>query len=351
MFMHVGLEFPIRAALIAYRLKWRLADAALLVATVYEFPLRVILWFASTVTYVALCWKSHAYTPWEQFWRWAFPIIVLVTTATQVFSLRAHGQLYRKAARGPGAPSPEYAFSDSSNEAVLPQTIDATALVLEDSARPGDDSSKAGKRTGAKNEHAPSVERSSATETSKLNGLVNKHSLAVVSYRLFFLPLFAVLLVAPSVFSIADDGYITGVVPERRIVIVGGGIAGLGAAWAMKVSQGSNRFRVTVLDGASWLGGAALSAYGEDDTRGTVFLEHGFAAFKYYFCFELLLESLGVDTFLTAHTFAAVYGDADNGTSNIMGPSLPGVSFGDNRFHKFMPEIDLLDKKLTRALE
>jgi hypothetical protein len=54
-----------------------------------------------------------------------------------------------------------------------------------------------------------------------------------------------------------------------------------------------------------------ISAYAEDDTRRTVFYEHGFAVFKDHFCFELLLESLGVDTFLTAGSVTAVYGDAE----------------------------------------
>jgi hypothetical protein len=176
MFMHVGLEFPIWAALIAYRLKWWLAAGALYVATVYELLLRVALWFASTVTYIALCWKSHTYTPWELFWRWAFPIVMVLQIVPQVYSLRVHWQLSRKAVQATDAPPPgairkSFIGSDSSSKR-RSFMFDQEAPLRSTDARSTDTGSRGSHSKGGKpirRSHTPPRSKSSTESGDFLN--------------------------------------------------------------------------------------------------------------------------------------------------------------------------------------
>jgi len=145
---------------------------------------------------------------------------------------------------------------------------------------------------------------------------------------------------------ITDSGQYTEVAPRQRVAIVGGGVAGLGAAWAFKRSNAENEFQVTLFEAHPALGGAAYTYYGEGGYN-----EHGFAVMRDYFNFELLLEELGVGTDYSTGGFSAVYHNSTNTNSTNSNTTVYSTLGLGDKFFDFYTQIGQLERDLQEAVE
>ncbi|MEX2481726.1 MAG: FAD-dependent oxidoreductase [Gammaproteobacteria bacterium] len=104
----------------------------------------------------------------------------------------------------------------------------------------------------------------------------------------------------------------------RRIAVIGGGIAGLGAAWALAA-----RHRVTLYDSASRFGGHACTV-DVDDEHGPVAVDTGFIVYneRNYAHLVRLFGVLGVPTAASDMSFAV---SLDGGRVEYSGGSLNGL--------------------------
>jgi predicted NAD/FAD-binding protein len=91
----------------------------------------------------------------------------------------------------------------------------------------------------------------------------------------------------------------------RRIAVIGGGVAGLSAAWLL-----SRQHQVTLYEKEEWLGGHAHTV-DVDTAHGRVAVDTGFIVYNQanYPNFTALLEHLGVGSTETHMSFAASIGD------------------------------------------
>ncbi|CAB9516188.1 unknown protein [Seminavis robusta] len=118
-----------------------------------------------------------------------------------------------------------------------------------------------------------------------------------------------------------------------RVAIVGGGVAGMGAALAFQQSQNSaSSYEVDLFEARPEFGGAASTYYSEKKFQ-PPFVEHAFVAFLEYYNFEKLLDWLV------------------SSTGEVLGSSLPPPFNDRNRILKYRDEIHLLAKDLKDAYD
>jgi uncharacterized protein len=107
---------------------------------------------------------------------------------------------------------------------------------------------------------------------------------------------------------------------NRRIAVVGSGIAGLSAAWLL-----SRRHEVTLYEREDWLGGHAHTVDVET-SRGKMAVDTGFIVYNEanYPNFTALLAHLGVQSVTTQMSFAASVGNGRfEYSSDPLGPIPP----------------------------
>ena len=103
----------------------------------------------------------------------------------------------------------------------------------------------------------------------------------------------------------------------RRIAIVGGGVSGLGAAWALHHHR--DRFNFRLFEAQEQFGGNAVTAYIPQDDGSSIPLDISVNACipSVYHHVLLLLEKFGIELIDTKFSYSVHYGDGVYATISI----------------------------------
>ena len=167
--------------------------------------------------------------------------------------------------------------------------------------------------------------------------------LVIVSHIVALIILY--VLFATEEFFPQHIGYAAEVVPNQRIAIVGGGVGGLGAAWAL--SHFPQDYKVTMIEASHKLGGAAYTYYHKNG----LFIEPGFAQYKRCPHLETWFNVLNVSSTINYRTLVGLFPRADDMEMKHSPPaelfSTATEFFANSSFPILRAEID----KLTNILE
>ena len=331
--MHFALEWPIFIVLTARRFGWRHARSALGAVVVYEIVVRIVLWFAVVVIYSKLCWTAPTYTTWEKILRVAFPVLAVVLCAAQLKTAAIHLAL----ARNP--PTARWKTIDANKVEDKDATLDANKIrnqVEEEPLHDDDDDDD--------------DDKDKEEQSAKRNGSSSKRILGMRVLAATLVVLFLVLFSNAALLSVTRDGRVVEAARPLRVAIVGGGIGGLAAAYAMKQSP-RGKFDVTVYERAEALGGAAWTYY-EGEPYNSANVEFAFKVWRDYFNLEMLVRDLGLDRISTVvSSFTKELVANETNERPLVGPALPASLSSRNLFDSFRPQIETLRHLLDDAAQ
>ena len=344
--LHLALEFPINAALVCYRVALSFTDKLWLIVIPYEVLMRIVFWTASVLNYTNLCHRAATYTHFERTWRWMFPIILAVQVTLEAFTIWIHVQLYRR--------STTAAATNHLHESTADESLPTSSIHGIDSV------TKSEVEEGWKTETFQTTTEECSTPRGHPKTKTNTEWSSSHLIEMIAVALSACLFVVFSntfVLPISERSEARAQRSPVRVAIVGGGIAGMGAAFAFKGAH-SSEFQVDLFETSAQLGGAARTFYWDEPFQ-PPFIEHAFAAFRDYYNFQQLLQRFGVGYSKTTSTFTVQYETAVsfsnnftfNNTGEVLGSALPKSENRRNRIFKYRDEIERLSLELDSALE
>ena len=97
--------------------------------------------------------------------------------------------------------------------------------------------------------------------------------------------------------------------PKTRVCVVGGGISGLSAAWAL--NQHPDRFEFELWEKNDYLGGNAMTVEIPQDDGSTIPIDISVTAYipTIYNHYVLLLKQYGIESLPTRFSYSVRYGD------------------------------------------
>ncbi|CAB9521851.1 amine oxidase [Seminavis robusta] len=355
--LNIALEFPVSIALILYRFQSPLTITSFPIALVCETLLRLTVWVRATVNYWDLCFQPTTLTIYERIWRVYYPFLLLTVLSIEIYTVGIHLTLYhrsKKIQKTTGGEQ-EAQYDRAASDTV--KTIDAAGGVTSANSSTFDmDTADASERQD------DAVAQESSTSHAEPTKNVTWQQAFVNNLPDFSNLIISILLVAvfsnPYVLPIADRPAAEPHQESLRVAIVGGGVAGMGAALAFQQSQNNaSAYEVDLFEAHTEFGGAASTYYSEKKFE-PPFVEHAFVAFLEYYNFEKLLDWLGVEYKSMAASFTIQYetpvsfsNDRVSSTGEILGSSLPPPFNDRNRILKYQDEIHLLAKDLKDAYD
>ncbi|CAB9516189.1 amine oxidase [Seminavis robusta] len=324
--LNISLEFPICAALILYRFQSPFSAKAIQVAIVYETVLRVLVWTRATVKYWDLCFQQTTLTLYERIWRVYYPFLLLIILSIEIHTVGVHLALYHRSKRQ---------WQETKEEILAPPIFKEDHEIHETPS--GASKIATMDAADASERQNDAVAQESTTSHAEPTKKVTWRRTFVKHLPDFSNLIISIFLIAvfsnPYVLPIADRPAAEPHQESLRVAIVGGGVAGMGAALAFQQSQNSaSSYEVDLFEARREFGGAASAYYSEKKFQ-PPFVEHAFVAFLEYYNFEKLLDWLV------------------SSTGDILGSSLPPTFNDRNRIHKYQDEIHVLAKALKDAYD